>query len=196
MSGPSRLSFFHSVSRSACVHLPACPCGRPLSGSPQVPLGTLAQGLCVIRLLQSSWFCILGGTWWPGCLPSVARRWVWGCPAPAYTQGDMSDGAFGPGSGLSRASGSSSSRGAFICFAVAPAAASIVTLPGDRVASAALVTCVPLAPPATEDTVHGLGLLQVLGPLGGGSRSPGAVGREVASAVLGKGRGEGGDAVF
>lgn len=109
----------------------------------------------MIHLLQSSWFCVLGGTWWPGWLLSVVRQRVRGCPAPAYTQGDTSDGAFGPGSGLSCASGSSSSRGTLICFAVAPVAARIVALPGDRVALAALVTCVLLAPPATEDVVHG-----------------------------------------
>lgn len=73
----------------------------------------------------------------------------------------------------------------------------LVTLAGDQAASAALVTCVSLAPCATEAScLPGLGLLWVLGrwqpfPAAGGAQAVGIVDRGVASATLGDGQMEG-----
>lgn len=88
--------------------------------------------------------------------------------------------------------GSFSSRGALIGFAVAPVTPALVMLAGDQAASAALVTCVSLAPCATE------GPLSCLGRdccrswvLWRWQHFPWMVGRGFASAMLGKGQLEG-----
>lgn len=83
----------------------------------------------------------------------------------------------------------------------------LVTLAGDQVASAALVMCAALAPRARKgmgtlaSCPPGLGLLQVLGSLGGGSCSLQLEGggwwpEGLLLPHLGRGRWRGGDAAF
>ena len=173
----------------------------PLTRLPRASLGTLAGSLCDLPPAQ-----LLGlhPGGWPGRLPSVARQRAWGCPVPTHTQGD---GAFGPGSGLSCDSGSFSSTGALIGFAVAPVAPGTCDAgwrPGGI--SSFGYTCVPGTPCHRGDGCAGLSPAWV-----GAAAGPGSP-WEVAAILCGqwtlwwaeglllprleRGRWRGGDAAF
>lgn len=154
----------------------------------------------MIPLLGSSWFCILGGdtvAW----LPAEHGQWVQGCPAPTRTQGNVGNGIFDPGSGLSCGSGSFSSRGALIGFAVAPIAPSTCDAGWRPGGISSFGDVWPWHPVPPRGWVRGplarWGCCRSLGrwqpfPAAGGRWVVGlVVGRGVASATLGKGQMEG-----
>lgn len=120
-------------------------------GSPHVSLGTL-QGLCDLPQAELL-VCILGPVAWS---PAECGQGV-GAHAPLILRVTWLNGAFGAGSELRSVSGSFSSRGALIGFAVAPVTLALVMLAGGQEASATLGTCVSLAPFATEGPLSCLG---------------------------------------